>query len=165
MEIKEKKILIILSVIFSTLYFQKCTFYKPNNKVTILNHKIIYDSLNYKQEGFRVNLYSTLEFNENTITRNEYNNFLLVVKKDTFALVPEINYLEKKSFNKIIEIKYFSQINFKSKFYNNDSILNIIRTSCEIIDSKGEKIVKNKKYNIKTLITLNLSKNEGNIKF
>lgn len=165
MEIKAKRILTILSIVIVSIFvFQKCNYYKSSNFVTVLNHKIIYDSINYKGNDFKINLYTTLEFNGSTIKRNEYNDFLLVIKKDTFALVPEVNYLEKKSHSDIIRIKYFSLINFQSKTFNNDSIFNIVKTSIKIIDSRGNEIHKNKTYDINSLITLHLPK-DGSIKF
>lgn len=165
MEIKRRKTLITLSIIIiSILGFQKCSLHTPTD-VTVLNNKIIYDSINYKGKGFRVNLYTTLEFNESVIRRADYNDFLLVVNKDTFSLVPEVNYLKMKSHSNIIEVKYFSQINFQSKGFSNDSIINIIKTSSKIINSKGIEIDKKGTYDIESLIALHLPSKNGRIKF
>lgn len=166
MEIKVKRVLVILSIaIGSIIVFQKCNYYESSDFTTVLNHKIIYDSINYKGADFKINLYTTLEFNANSINRNKYNDFLLIIKKDTFALVPEVNDLEKKSHSDRIQIKYFSLINFQSKIFNNDSIFNIVKTSSKIIDSRGKEISKNKMYDIKSLITLHLPKETNRVKF
>ena len=165
MEIKRIKILITLSmIIVLILGFQKCSLYSPTD-ASVLNNKIIYDSINYKGKGFRVNLYTTLEFSESIIKRNDYNDFLLIVNKDTFPLVPEVNYLKMKSQSDIIQVKYFSQINFQSKVFSNDSIFNIIKTSSKIINSKGKEIDKKETYNIESFITLHLPNKNGGIKF
>jgi len=161
-----KKILIILSIVIgSILAFQKCNYFKSTNFATVLNHKIIYDSINYKGNDFRVNLYTTLEFNENTIKRENYNDFLLVIKKDTFALVPEVNYLEKENHSDRIQIKYFSQINFQSKIFDNDSILNVVKTSSKIIDSRGKEVYKSGAYDIMSLVALHLPKKTNTAEF
>lgn len=166
MEIKAKRILTILSIVISSIFvFQNCNYFKSSNFVTVLNHKIIYDSINYKGNDFKVNLYTTLEFNESTIDREKYNDFLLIIKKDTFALVPEVNYLEKESHSDRIQIKYFSQINFQSKIFNNDSIFNVVKTSSKIIDSRGKEIYKNGVYDIVSLVALHLPKKTNSVKF
>ncbi|RUT71279.1 hypothetical protein D0817_05200 [Flavobacterium cupreum] len=157
--IKRKAITLgILMVCISI--FEKCSFYDSNISSTILNHQIIYDSINYKVKNFNVNLYITLEFKNKNIERNQYNDFLLIIEKDTFPLIPQVNYLKKENHGQI-QIRYLSKINFQSNRYDNDSILNIIKKYSKVINSKGKEINKNKGFIIEPLILLHMPKNNG----
>ncbi|WP_374175209.1 hypothetical protein [Flavobacterium tructae] len=160
MEMIKRKTIILSVLIVCIFFFEKCNFYDSNISSTIVNHQIIYDSINYKVKNFSVNLYTTLEFENKNIERNQYNNFLLIIKKDTFPLIPEVNYLKKESHNQI-QIRYLSKINFQSNRYDNDSILNIIKKYSKVINSKGEEINKKKEFTIEPLILLHMPKNNG----
>ncbi|KVV15073.1 hypothetical protein [Flavobacterium sp. TAB 87] len=156
---KKKTILIV--TIISLLAFQKCTFWDSNGDFKIVNQELIYDSISKKAGKFDVNIYTTLEFKRKIINRKDYNNFNLVINKDTFPLIPEINIIEKKSDNGVIKIKYISQINFQSKVYENDSFSRIILKQSKIINTKGERIDKSSTYRFKSLITFHKIKEEG----
>ncbi|WP_016988550.1 hypothetical protein [Flavobacterium sp. ACAM 123] len=145
-----KKITII--AVISLLVFQKCTFLDSNKNIKIVSQELIYDSLYKKPSVFNVNLYTTLEFKRNAITREEYNNFFVIISKDTFPLIPDINIKEKKSNNNEIKIKYTSLINFKSKNYENDSLSKIIIKDCKVINIRGQEIPKKDTYDFKSLI-------------
>jgi hypothetical protein len=150
MKVKSRMLVV---VIISLFVFQSCTYFNSNNNLKIANQELIYDSLDIKGGKFKVNLYTTLGFKKKSITRKEYNDFLLVINKDTFPLIPEANFLKKEGEYNEIKIKYISQINFQSKEYENDSLTNIILNSSKIINSEGKGIKKNNSYNFKSLIT------------
>lgn len=158
---RNKKAIIFIIVILTAFFCQKCGFCDSSISTTIANHQLIYDSINYKGKDFKVNLYTTLEFESKNIDRNQYNDFLLIIKKDTFSLIPEVNFLKKKNDKNNIFIKYYSRINFKSTVYDNDSIIEIIKKSSKIINSKGVEINKSKTFNIQPLILLHMPKNNG----
>lgn len=150
-------------IIISLLVFQSCTFFNSNNNIKIANQELIYDSLYNKAEKFNVNLYTTLEFKKKNITRKEYNCFLVVINKDTFPLIPEVNFIKKKSDDNEIKIKYTSQINFQSKEYENDSLTNIILNSSKIINLEGKEIKKDDSYSFRSLITFRKIKKDGRV--
>ena len=151
-----KKIIIttlILSLVLSLMLI-KCTFTKPHKDVTIVSQELIYDSLYRKPPIFYVNLYTTLEFKAMSIKREQYNNYLLVIKKDSFPLIPDVNaYIEKSKGNSdVVKVEYTVYINFKSKDYDNDSLSQLIIRDSKIIEAGGLKVKKSKSYNFRSVI-------------
>lgn len=152
-----------IAIIMFLLFFQSCTFCNHNHNIKITSQELIYDSLNNKGKKFDVNLYTTLKFEGKKITRKDYNDFLLVINKDTFSLVPEVNFFKKENINHEIKIKFTSQINLQSKEYENDSLSNIIHNSSKIINSEGKEIKKDNSYSFRSLITFPKIKKNGRV--
>ncbi len=146
-------------IIFIYLILQSCTL-NSNINVRVKKQRMIYDSIHYKAKVFNVNLYTTLEFDKKNLERKDYNDFLLIIEQDTFALVPEFNKLKVNN-NRYLEVEYLSHINFESKIYNNDSLSNLIKKKSKIINSKG-KIINADEFNIESFIALRNS--DSNIK-
>jgi hypothetical protein len=143
--------------------FQKCTFLSSNRNVKLVNQELIYDSINNKSRFFDVNLYTTLDFKKKCNELKDYRNIYIVIDKDTLRLIPEKNIKGKEDEHNIIQIKYFSKINFKSKIYQNDSLSKIILNQSKIINNKGKEIKKSDYYSFKSLITFHKIK-EGALK-
>lgn len=145
-----KKILILIG---SVLLFSSCNNFNNKAKASIGSQQLLYDSLYNKFHKFDIQLYTTLQFEKKDLNRKEYNDFLIVIKNDTFPLVPEVNGLKIKNTKDKFEIDYSSKIDFSSKIYKNDSISNIIKDSY-IITSEGVKVEKSKSYKLESLVTL-----------
>lgn len=124
-----------------------------SSKSKVIEQKIVYDSLYNKSHKFDIQLYTKIEFDKNELKRKEYNDFSIVINKDTFALVPEINDLKIKTDKERLDINFYSKIDFSSKTYKSDSISNIIKDSY-VITSDGKKIEKNGMYKLKSLVSL-----------
>lgn len=139
----------IASVFCLCALLQACS--KPAVKVA--EQGLIYDSINYKGSVFNVNLYTTLEFSADEIARKEYNDFLLIINKDTLPLVPEINNMKVKGKDGKIDIQYLSHLNFKSRTYDNDSLAKIIKTS-KIVNSESKSISSKEAIPLQTYIAL-----------
>jgi hypothetical protein len=146
--------IILILITISLICLLGCNSPMSKKDITILNQELIYDSVNFKARNFKVNVYSTIEFDRHSITRKEYNDFLLIIDIDTFPLIPEVNFLREKNNGNKITVKYLSLINFESKEFKNDSISGIINKSSKIINSDGQEINRNNLYDIKSLVTL-----------
>lgn len=145
-----KKIICIASLL---TFLVGCNNFTSSTKSEVLEQSLVYDSLYNKFHRFDIQLYTTIRFDKKELVRNEYNDFSIVINKDTFSLVPEINDLKFKSDKEKPEIEYYSKIDFSSKTYKNDSISNILKESY-IITSEGSKVGKHKDYKSESLMTL-----------
>jgi phosphopantetheine adenylyltransferase len=144
-----KKIICITPVL---LFLVRCNNF-TKTRCEVLEQNLVYDSLYNKFHKFDIQLYTTIEFDKKKLNRKEYNDYSIVISKDTFALVPEINDLKLKTTKEKLKIEYFSKIDFSSKSYNNDSISNILKESY-IISSQGNKIERHKDYKSEPLVSL-----------
>jgi hypothetical protein len=144
-----KKLYMLIGV--SILGIISLMVFSSKKEFTILSQELLYDSINYKN-GFNVSLYTNILFNQNEIKLNEYNCFLIIIKKDTFPLVPTVNCITKN--NKSIKIKFTSFVNLKSKTFENDSLSKIILNSSKIINGRGLEIKRNKDFFLRTLVAL-----------
>lgn len=154
---------ISIVVIILLLVFQSCTFLNSNSKIKITNQELIYDSLYNKTKKFKVNLYTTLKFEDKNITTKKHSSFLVVIGKDTFPLIHESNFIKEKTINNEIKIKYISYINFQSNEYENDSLTKVILNSSKIISSQKGEIKKDVSYKFKALIRFHKIKKDGRI--
>ena len=150
METKIKKLTLIL---FASIAFWSCSNSSKNAEVS--KQEINSDSVSYRQKGFKIHLYSTLKFNEPKLKRVTYNDFLIVIGKDTFPLTPKINKLKVENSVDSVFIEYYTDLNFLSPKYSNDSLLKVIRES-KVINSSGSEIVKAKNYSLYNTETFQL---------
>jgi hypothetical protein len=157
---KKLKILIFVFTLF-LLGLQKCTFLNSNNDTKIISQELLYDSLFKKKKIFDVNLYTTLIFNSDRDSNNNFTHFFAIIKKDTFPLNPIVNYKDRTCENGSYKIKFRSQINFSSLNYVNDSLTKIILWNCKIINKDGEEIFKDKTFEFKSLIKFHKIKKDA----
>ena len=151
-----KKIICMATLLIFLVGCNKFT----NIKGEVVEQNLVYDSLYNKFHKFDIQLYTTIKFDKKELNRKEYNDFSIVINKDTFALVPEINDLKFKTTKEKLEIEYYSKIDFSSKTYKNDSIANILNKSY-IITSDGNKIERHKDYKSESFVTLSYKESDN----
>lgn len=152
------KIVYIFAFTIITLLFFNCK--NKSIQVKIENQEPWYDSINKKDSLFTIKLFTTLSFkNSNSkdiiIERKDYNNFFIIFRKDTFALVPEINYAKKiVKKGDSISIVYLTDLYHKEKDFDNPAFLKEIE-NCPIKQyNNQEKIKKSSEYKIQSSISL-----------
>lgn len=149
--LRKKTIKIVLFSLMALLVLQKCSF-SNSKKVTVLQQNLIFDSISKKSDKFEVNLHTTLEFNIESIQKEDYENFFIIIDLDTFPLIVKQKSIKKDKDEKF-RIKYFSPLKFESNVFENDSLKKIILNQSKII--KNKKIVERAyNYYYQSLITL-----------
>ncbi|NUY81915.1 hypothetical protein HUK80_13505 [Flavobacterium sp. MAH-1] len=128
-----------------------------NKTPTVVHQRLIYDSL-HRQKAFIVNLESTIEFKTNSLKHSDYDQFLLLIDKDSFALKPEYN-ADKFSDKKSIIIKYLSPLGLTSDRFENPSISDKILKHSHIIIKKGGIVARDSLYKLESVITLHRTSN------
>ncbi|WP_128330962.1 hypothetical protein [Apibacter sp. HY039] len=157
---KKNKINVVYIFVFTiiTMFFFNCK--NKSIQVKIENQEPWYDPINNKETLFSIKLFTTLSFKNDketafTLERKDYNNFFIIFRKDTFALVPEINYAKKVvEKGDSISIVYFTDLYHKEKDFDNPAFLKEIE-NCPIKQyNNQEKIENSSEYEIQSSISL-----------
>jgi hypothetical protein len=148
---------------FILVVFQKCNFLESKETQKVISQELLYDSINKKSKLFNVDLTTIVEFKDTDSTRNNFNDLSIIIEKDTFPLIPDINNKEFIRERNTLKIKFVTKMKFTSKTFENDSLSEKILKSIVIID-KSKIIEKDKYFMVKSLI-LGYPVKENGIKF
>lgn len=158
---KNKTILIPIAI-FAIGIFQRCTI-KSTKSQKVISQELLYDSIKKQSKLFDVDLTTIVEFKDIDSTSNNFNNLSLIIEKDTFPLIPDLNNKEFIKERNTLKIKFTTEAKFISKTYENDSLSEKILKSIIIIDN-SRIIDKDKSFVVKSSI-LGYPVKENGLKF
>ncbi|AQX06879.1 hypothetical protein ATB99_10940 [Elizabethkingia meningoseptica] len=137
---------------FIFLFLISC---KKEETLLIKQH-LIYDSYNSKDNSYSLRLRSIILFDKaKAVERKDFNNFYIIIDKDTIPLIPVSNKNIIRKEHDSLKIEYISYLFLNEVKYDNPQKLRLIKNSLVKKYSDNNSIRRASNYSISSTITIN----------